>query len=57
MPAYTLMHPQARLVDQDKKAMCEWADAARKNLAMAAWLVQFPGDQLVATSGSLGISQ
>ncbi len=57
MPAYTLMHPQARLVHQDKKTMCEWTDAARKNLAMAAWLVQFPGDQLVATSGSLGISQ
>jgi hypothetical protein len=30
MPVYTLMHPQAKLSDQDQKAMCGWADAARK---------------------------
>jgi len=36
MPVYTLMHPQARLSDQDKKAMCDWADAGRKQVRPAS---------------------
>jgi hypothetical protein len=29
---YLIAHSQARLSDQDKKVMCDWADAARKDL-------------------------
>jgi len=36
MRAYTLMHPQARLSDQDRRAMCGWADAARKEMGPAS---------------------
>jgi len=32
MRVYTLMHPQAKLSDQDRKTMCGWADAARKEM-------------------------
>jgi hypothetical protein len=33
MSVYTLMHPQAKLSDPDRKMICEWTNAARKNLA------------------------
>lgn len=36
LPTYTLMHPQAKLNAQETKALCEWASAARRNLAMNA---------------------
>ena len=32
MKVYTLMHPKAKLTDPDRKAMCDWANAARKSL-------------------------
>ena len=35
MPVYTLMHPQAKLSDQDRKAMCGWADAVRQGTGPA----------------------
>lgn len=28
--SYTFLHPQAKLGDQDKQAICAWTDAARK---------------------------
>jgi hypothetical protein len=34
MSAYTLVHPQAKLTDQDRKIVCDWAEAARKTLAL-----------------------
>lgn len=33
MSVYTLMHPQAKLSEHDRQTVCEWTDAARKNLA------------------------
>jgi len=35
MRVYTLMHPHAKLSDQERKAMCGWADAARKEMGSA----------------------
>jgi mono/diheme cytochrome c family protein len=30
--SYTLLHPQAKLGDQDKQAICAWTDAARRTI-------------------------
>jgi hypothetical protein len=35
MSVYTLMHPQAKLNDQERKAMCGWADTVRKEMGPA----------------------
>jgi heme-binding protein len=42
--SYTLMHPGAKLAVPDRKALCEWADAARRKLAASntAGLGQLP---------------
>lgn len=32
MALYTLLHPEAKLSAPDRKALCKWADAARRNL-------------------------
>ncbi|HYL80625.1 MAG TPA: heme-binding domain-containing protein [Candidatus Acidoferrum sp.] len=34
--SYTLLHPQAKLSDQEKQAICVWTDAARKALGAPA---------------------
>jgi hypothetical protein len=36
MPIYTVMHPNAKLTASDRKALCDWSGAARKNLATPA---------------------
>ena len=33
LETYTLLHPQARLSDLDRKALCDWSETARKNMA------------------------
>jgi hypothetical protein len=35
MPIYTVMHPDAKLTASDRKALCDWSGAARKNSAVA----------------------
>ena len=32
MKVYTLVHPRAKLTDPDRKAMCDWTNAARRSL-------------------------
>jgi hypothetical protein len=36
LETYTLLHPQARLSDLDRKALCDWSEAARKKMAPGA---------------------
>jgi cytochrome c551/c552 len=36
MPVYALMHPQAKLSDQERKALCGWADTARREVGPAS---------------------
>jgi hypothetical protein len=36
MAVYTLVHPQAKLTASDRKALCDWAVAARKSSGRAA---------------------
>jgi cytochrome c551/c552 len=33
LSSYTPMHPQAKLSDQDKKALCDWTDEERERLS------------------------
>lgn len=35
MPIYTVMHPDAKLTALDRKSLCDWSGAARRNPATA----------------------